>query len=146
MFKLCLLINLFIGLSNGFRNILPDAQNHQHLLNHPFINPFSGVKSPSEIIYEIQTFEPLKHIEKLEKIVGYNIVKTISSILPHVDSIGHKILHADNEFITHIINMNSIPHDVKGQIILLSIKFAQYGDNFGTKILQLYYDIVEKCF
>lgn len=142
MFKLCLLINLFIGLSNGFKNILPYAHNHQHLLNHPFINPFSSVKP--------QTFEPLKytfeHIEKIEKIVGYNIVKTISSILPHVDSIGHKILHADNEFITHIINMNSIPHDVKGQIILLSIKFAQYGDNFGTKILQLYYDIVEKCF
>lgn len=137
MFKLCLLINLFIGLSNGFKNIF-----HQRLLNHPFINPFSSVKP--------QTFEPLKytfeHIEKIEKIVGYNIVKTISSILPHVDSIGHKILHADNEFITHIINMNSIPHDVKGQIILLSIKFAQYGDNFGTKILQLYYDIVEKCF
>ena len=145
MFKLCLLINLFIGLSNGFKNIF-----HQRLLNHPFINPFSDGKPPSEIIYKIQTFEPLKHtfehIEKLEKIVGYNIVKTISSILPHVDSIGHKILHADNEFITHIINMNSIPHDVKGQIILLSIKFAQYGDNFGTKILQLYYDIVEKCF
>ena len=142
MFKLCLLINLFIGLSNGFRNILPDTHNHQYLLNHPFINPFSSVKP--------QTFEPLKytfeHIEKLEKTVGYNIVKTISSILPHVDSIGHKILHADNEFITHIINMNSIPHDVKGQIILLSIKFAQYGDNFGTKILQLYYDIVENCF
>lgn len=84
--------------------------------------------------------------EKMKKCFGYDIVKTISSILPHIDSIGHRILHADNQFINYIISQHDIPHDLKGKIILFSIQLAQNGDNFGTSILQLYYDIVEKCF
>lgn len=84
-------------------------------------------------------------IDNIEKNTGYFFVKSISSILPHVDSIGHKILHADNVFITDILNTDLISHELKGKIVLFSIKMAQNGDDFGRHLLQLYYDIVERC-
>jgi hypothetical protein len=84
-------------------------------------------------------------IDNIEKNTGYFFVKTISSILPHVDSIGHKILHADDVFITEVLNTDIIPHELKGKIVLFTIKMAQNGDEFGRYLLQLYYDIVERC-
>ena len=38
----------------------------------------------------------------------------------------------------------NIPDEIKKEIILLSIRFAQHGDNFGSTLLQMYYDIVDK--
>ena len=76
---------------------------------------------------------------------GENIVKAISSLLPHVDSIGHKVLHANNEFINSILAMDTISDDLKKDIILFSIKLAQNGDDMGSALLQLYYDLVDKC-
>ena len=88
------------------------------------------------------------HFDKLnhDKELGINIVKKISAFLPKVDTIGHKVLHANNEFINDILNLGDhIPHDVKKSIILLSIKMAQMGDDFGSHLLQVYYDLVDKC-
>ena len=65
-------------------------------------------------------------------------------MLPKVDNIGHNILHANNEFINDILNNNMIDHDTQKFIILSSIKLAQYGDDMGSSLLQLYYDIVDK--
>lgn len=76
---------------------------------------------------------------------GYFIVKAISSILPHVDGIGHKVLHADNELINYIIHCDDIPHNLRAKLILLSIRIAQMGDNFGTHMLQMYFDLVNHC-
>lgn len=96
--------------------------------------------------------DPFKFIEKgiknHNKECGYMIIKFISSFLPHADTIGHKILHANNEFIAYIINLDEkvLPHKLKSQIVLLTIKIAQMGDEFGGHILQMYYDIVKKCF
>jgi hypothetical protein len=84
-------------------------------------------------------------IDNIEKNTGYFFVKTISSVLPHVDSIGHKILHADDVFITEVLNTDIIPHELKGKIVLFTIKMSQNGDEFGRHLLQLYYDIVERC-
>lgn len=73
---------------------------------------------------------------------GVFIVRKISSMLPHVDSIGHNVLHANNEFISTIFENDNIPYDQKKNIILISIKLAQFGDDLGSHLLQLYYDIV----
>lgn len=76
---------------------------------------------------------------------GQIIVEQISSLLPKVDSIGHNVLHANNEFINYILEHNLFDDVTKKNIILLSIKMAQMGDNFGSDLLQLYYNIVDKC-
>ena len=91
-------------------------------------------------IDNINTFLQMK-----EKEIGKALVLKISSLLPHFDGIGHKVLHANNEFISSMLNTpHNIPDEVRKEIILLSIRFAQYGDNFGSFLLQLYYDIVDK--
>lgn len=91
-------------------------------------------------IDNINTFLQMK-----EKELGKALVLKISSLLPHFDGIGHKVLHANNEFISSMLNTpHNIPDEVRKEIILLSIRFAQYGDNFGSFLLQLYYDIVDK--
>lgn len=80
-----------------------------------------------------------------EKYIGRIIVEKISALLPHVDSIGHNILHANNEFINYILEHNLFNDATKKSIILSSIRLAQYGDDAGSHLLQLYYNIVEKC-
>lgn len=88
------------------------------------------------------------HFDKInhDKQLGINIVKKISAFLPKVDTIGHKVLHANNEFINDILNLGDhIPHETKKNVILLSIKMAQLGDDFGSHLLQVYYDLVDKC-
>ena len=79
------------------------------------------------------------------KETGRIIVEQISSLLPKVDSIGHKVLHANNEFINYILEHNLFDDITKKNIILLSIKMAQMGDNLGSDLLELYYNIVDKC-
>ena len=79
------------------------------------------------------------------KNLGRLIVEISSSYLPKVDTIGHKILHANNEFITYILNLHNFPDNIKKDIVLWSIKLAQYGDNAGSHMLQMYYDLVNKC-
>lgn len=80
-----------------------------------------------------------------EKNLGRVIVEKTSSYLPKVDTIGHKVLHANNEFISAVLNMHDLPHDLRKDIVLWSIKLAQYGDNMGSHMLQMYYDLVDKC-
>lgn len=83
-------------------------------------------------------------IELKEKALGKMIVMKVSSMLPHFDSIGHKVLHANNEFICDILALDNLSDEYKKHLILLSIKMAQMGDNFGSYLLQMYYDIVDK--
>ena len=85
------------------------------------------------------------NIEINNKNLGRIIVEKTSSLLPHFDSVGHKILHANNELISYILNLNNIPNFIKKDIVLLTISIAQAGDNLGSHMLQLYYDIVDKC-
>lgn len=76
--------------------------------------------------------------------IGNTLVKIISSILPHVDTIGHKVLHMDDQIINYFINLDNISPEVKKNIILSIIRISQDGDHFGAQMLQLYYDIVNK--
>ena len=80
-----------------------------------------------------------------DKYLGKIIVETISAQLPNVDSIGHNVLRANNEFINTILNNPTLSEPVKKMIVLASIKLAIMGDNMGSTLLQLYYDIVDKC-
>ena len=47
--------------------------------------------------------------------------------------------------INTILNNPSLSEPVKKMIVLSSIKLAIMGDNMGSTLLQLYYDIVDKC-
>ena len=75
--------------------------------------------------------------------VGNEAVKMISAGLPHVDSIGHNILHANNEFISDVLNNHMLSPQLQKSIILASIKLAQMGDDMGSHMLQWYYNIVD---
>ena len=88
-------------------------------------------------------FEGLKTAIALkEKAIGKYVVMKVSAFLPSFDSIGHKILHANNEFVSKILLDQHLPHELKKDLILFSIKMAQNGDDFGSYLLQMYYDIV----
>jgi hypothetical protein len=84
------------------------------------------------------------YISNLNQQIGYLMVKIISSILPYVDTIGHKVLHMDDEIINYFINLENISPELKKNIILGIIHISQDGDHFGAQMLQLYYDIVNK--
>lgn len=76
---------------------------------------------------------------------GQKIVLQISSALPQFDTVGHKILSANHDFIEYILNDTYFNHDTKKMIILTTIKLAQMGDDFGSSILQQYYNVVDSC-
>ena len=77
--------------------------------------------------------------------LGEKIVLKISSALPQFDTVGHKILSANHDFIEYILNDTFFSHDTKKMIILTTIKLAQIGDDMGSSILQQYYNIVDSC-
>jgi len=96
------------------------------------------------LIEHSKPYEELKEIQEDIKVnVGNNVVKSISAALPHVDNIGHNILHANNIFINDILNNPILDHDTQKAIILFSIKLAQHGDDMGSQLLQMYYNIVD---
>lgn len=84
-------------------------------------------------------------IDENNKLIGKKVVLAISSLLPHVDSIGHRVLHANNEFISYILSHDILNDHLKKEIVLLSIRMAQAGDDFGSHLLQFYYEIVNSC-
>ena len=85
------------------------------------------------------------NIKHFSNLAGNEIVKFVSSALPEVDQVGHQILHANNVYINNILNNDKIPHEIQKELILVSIKLAQYGDDMGSHLLQWYYNLVEKC-
>ena len=84
-------------------------------------------------------------INENNKIIGKKLVLGISSLLPKVDNIGHNVLHANNEFISYILSHDILNDHFKKEIVLASIRLAQNGDDFGSLLLQTYYNIVESC-
>ena len=86
----------------------------------------------------------------LEKILGSEfaetnskiIVQTLSNTLPQFDSISHIVLNTNSKLISYVLNDEFIPPQIKKDIILLTIKMTQEGDNMGGQILELYYNLV----
>lgn len=108
-----------------------------------------GLEECQQTVSTPSAFTTQSFLETLDKIHtdgGYFVVKAISAGLPYVDSIGHRILHANDVFINQVLNTEGMPHEIKAKIILTAIQISQAGDNFGGVLLKLYYDIVERCF
>lgn len=91
----------------------------------------------------VEKVNELNHKNENIMDMGKENVKMVSSILPKIDSIGGQILHANDVLIDNILNNDNIPHEIQKQIILCFIKFAQYGDEAGSVLLQMYYDFVK---
>lgn len=81
-------------------------------------------------------FDPLK-IEYGEK-----IVKSVTEFLPTADAIAPHVLHANEFMINILLNTDSIPMDIKKQLILNVIKISLFGDSVGSSMLHYYYDLV----
>lgn len=105
----------------------------------------SDLPPPPETPFSPTPVDHLLDMAIRDKYLGKIIVEKISAFLPKVDTIGHKILHANNEFIDYILNDTNLSEMMKKNIVLASIKLAIMGDNMGSALLQLYYDIVDKC-
>lgn len=121
-------------------------------INHMIYTKYDGLGKYKQwfepnafsLIEQSKPYEGLKEIQHDIKVnVGNNVVKTISGALPRVDNIGHNILHANNIFINDILNNPMLDHDTQKAIILFSIKLAQHGDDMGSQLLQMYYNIVD---
>lgn len=120
---LCLLGNCsFIQSSSTLRCKMPKKHNIL-LLNYNIDNLLSP---------EIK--------EKASKFV----VKSLSDTLPQFDSISHIVLNTNSKIITHVLQNDLIDPQIKKYIILFTIKMTQEGDNMGSQILELYYNIVDK--
>mgnify|MGYP003333764353 FL=1 len=108
-----------------------------------------NIKIPSKVINPLlQDYNPLQRfsdIEINEKRIGHTMVESITSSLPHFDSISHTVLDTNSKVVSYVLNKNDIPDSIKKQLVLISIKMAQEGDNMGSHILQIYYDIVNNC-
>ena len=75
--------------------------------------------------------------------IGEAIVRSITAWLPNADSIGHIILHKNEELINVIFNSNFVPPEQKKFLILTIIDLARNGDNMGSQILTFYHDLVQ---
>ena len=98
----------------------------------------TGASSTIDLAFSLDTIN-----DDLKRTLGKKVVLQISSLLPKVDTIGHDILHANNEFVAKVLANDNMSHEFKKDIILFSIKMAQYGDDLGSFFLQQYYNIVE---
>ena len=76
---------------------------------------------------------------------GIQVVKSISSLLPKLDSIAPQILHANDKIIDFTLNCDWITDELQKKIVLNSIRFSQFGDNMGSYFLQMYYELVDRC-
>lgn len=87
-------------------------------------------------------------VKNHKKQCGILVVKVVSSLLPHIEQIGHRILSVNNHLIQQIMDMDEskLSHKDKGKIITSLIHMAQWGDNAGSRMLQIYLDIVETSF
>lgn len=101
-------------------------------------------KTPPEFFFPFTNIDH-SQLENLRTETGKEIVLQVSDFLPKFDTVGHKILSANHNFIQEVLANEILNHDMKKEIILGSIKLAQYGDDMGSQILQQYYNLVNYC-
>lgn len=140
MYKILFILFSFFQNSTSFSNI-PNS-----VINRPKINNINNKINCLEINHVCNILDNILQYKIVDDTtVGRIIVEQISAFLPKVDSIGHNVLSANDKFILYILNNNKLTDEMQKDIILWSIKLAQAGDDMGSKILQLYYDTVDKC-
>ena len=120
--------------------------NHMIYTKYDLLGKYKTWTEPNmfSLIEQSKPYSSLKNIgDDIKVNVGNSVVKSISAALPHVDNIGHKVLHANGKLINAILDNNILDHDTQKAIILFSIKLAQQGDDMGSQLLQMYYNIVD---
>jgi hypothetical protein len=119
--------------------VTPKILNINHAIHEKY-----NVLGTSKYYFEPNVFSIIDnyYYKEHHETMGRTSVKFVSSLLPKLDSIGGNILHANNELIDILLNNPHIPHEIQKEIILKFIKFAQYGDEFGSFLLQQYYEFV----
>lgn len=153
--KFLIFVCLIVNSSSFVINPLIYNSNSPVLTNSHRTKPFSrtsmitllnsNLPPPPESPMTPTLVDHLLDVTIKDKYLGKLIVEKISALLPKVDTIGHSVLHANNEFIDYILNDTNLSEMMKKNIVLTSIKLAIMGDNMGSSLLQLYYDIVDKC-
>jgi hypothetical protein len=147
--KKCFFVFWILSIVTGTDSIIsPEIYKVNHMIYNKYavLGKYKQWFEPNafSLIEESKSYAPLKNLQHdVKQHVGNNVVKSISSALPHVDNIGHNILHANNIFINDILNNPMLDHDTQRAIILFSIKLAQNGDDMGSHLLEMYYNIVE---
>ena len=147
-FSVLSLIQVQFKPAEGFNPMIPPSAASS---SPSSMSPLSATTSMKKFMpfYELSHYDNLNHFsEKANHIseeLGKNIVLSVSAGLPKFDSVGHKILSANHDFISDILKNEILSHEMKKNIILASIKLAQMGDDMGSHILQYYYNLVESC-
>lgn len=138
----CLLFILTLLPMNFSINLHHHHKIHSHFL--PFQNNYFHEKHniDKENFIEYKDLF-VDQVDDNSHKLGQAVVRYVSSYLPKVDSIGHNILHANNEFISDVLNNHMLSPQLQKSIILASIKLAQMGDDMGSHMLQWYYNIVD---
>ena len=71
-------------------------------------------------------------------------IKETSSILPKVDSIANVVLKTNERIINQVLDLDFLNDTQKKVIVLNVINRTRAGDKMGAKILDLYYNFVDK--
>ncbi len=80
----------------------------------------------------------------INKDFGVHLTKSISSMLAGADHTGQHILDTNRIIIHKILDSDCLDQDLKKELSLLCIKFAQFGDHTGHVILEHFHNLVEK--
>ena len=143
------ILSLLLSLIPSVSSLVPPevyTTNHKIYSQYESLGKYKHWFEPNlfSLIEQSKQYEEVNEIQHDVKVkLGNSVVKYISGVLPHVDNIGHNILHANNVFINDILNNPVLDHETQKKIILFSIKLAQYGDDMGSHLLETYYNIVD---
>ena len=85
--------------------------------------------------------QPSSFLQK-HPIIAANAINTLTKKLPMLDQFGHKNLEFNEKAIPYILNSHIIPTPIKVEVITDLVKFSQFGDNFGSWILDHYLQII----
>jgi hypothetical protein len=134
MKKIFFLIFSLLSISNSF------------IYSHNKINLTKNYKKKVKQIYLIYENNNLYNdfIIPFKYYHGECIVKYISSFLPYADGVASHFLNANEFLINNILNNSYISNDLKKNLILKIIGFSIYGDNVGSDMLEMYYNIVDQ--
>ena len=85
--------------------------------------------------------QPSKFLSHNPKIAS-NTINILTKKLPMLDQFGHKNLEFNEKIIPYLLHNNIIPSQIKVTLITDLIKFSQFGDNFGSWVLDHYLQII----
>ena len=71
-------------------------------------------------------------------------IKSTSSILPKVDSVANVVLKANEQIINYVLELDFLDETQKKYVVLSVINQTRSGDRMGAKILDLYYNFIDK--